>query len=152
MTLAELCPGLHRWTAEHPDAEPDPKPGSPSDWGPEVGCVAYDAEDALLLVDPLVPEDGSPALDALVERHGRPVTLFVTLPFHRRSREAVMERYGATEAVPAGVETITIDARARRCSGYRSRARSSRATASSATAPVAFASAPTPGFGTWGTA
>jgi hypothetical protein len=107
--MIELRPGLRRWTAPHPDAEPNPEPGSPADWGPEVGSVAYEAEDALLLVDPLVPDDGWPALDELVERHGRPVALLVTLPFHRRSREAVRQRYGATETVPSGVDTIRID-------------------------------------------
>jgi hypothetical protein len=101
-------PGLHRWTTSHPDAEPTPKPGSPADWGPNVGCVAYEADDALLLVDPLVPEDDWVSLDELVGRHARPVMVFVTLPFHRRSREAVMKRYGATDGVPPGVETIEI--------------------------------------------
>jgi hypothetical protein len=107
--MTELRPGLRRWTALHPDAEPNPKPGSPADWGPAVGCVAYEAEDALLLVDPLVPDDGWAALDELVEGHGGRVAVFVTLPFHRRSREPVTKRYGATGAVPAGVETIAID-------------------------------------------
>ena len=107
--MIELRPGLRRWTAPHPDAEPHPKPGSPADWGPDVGCVAYEAEDALLLVDPLVPNDGWAELDALVERVGRPVALVVTIPFHRRSRESVGERYGATETVPAGVEAIPIE-------------------------------------------
>ena len=109
MRIEELRSGLHRWTAAHPDAEPNPKPGSPADWDPDVGSVAYEAADALLLVDPLVPDDGWGALDDLVERHAHPVALFVTLPFHRRSREAVMERYGATETVPSGVDTIAID-------------------------------------------
>jgi hypothetical protein len=107
--MTEPRPGLRRWTALHPDAEPNPEPGSPADWDAEVGCVAYEADDALLLVDPLVPDDLWAALDDLVERHARPVMVFLTLPFHRRSREAVTKRYGATEGVPPGVETIAID-------------------------------------------
>jgi hypothetical protein len=112
--IAELRPGLHRWTAVHPDAETDPEPGSPAAWGPEVGSVAYEADDALLLVDPLVPNDGWPKLDALVERHSRRVAVITTLKFHRRSRDAVVERYGASTSrakatLPAGVETIRID-------------------------------------------
>ncbi|HSK14736.1 MAG TPA: hypothetical protein VK915_01070 [Gaiellaceae bacterium] len=114
--LAALRPGLHRWTAVHPDAEPEPASGSPADWGPEVGCIAYEAPDALLLVDPLVPDDRVDllrGLDALVERHGRPVAIVTTLKFHRRSRDALAARYCATtsrarEALPAGVETVPI--------------------------------------------
>jgi hypothetical protein len=106
--IAELRPGLHRWTADHPDAETDPEPGSPADWAPAVGSVAYEAEDALLLVDPLVPEDGWAALDGLVA--GRGVAVLTTIRFHGRSRDAVVERYGAsTDTIPAGVETIEID-------------------------------------------
>lgn len=113
MEIEELRPGLHRWTADHPEAVPDAKPGSPADWGPAVGSVAFEGQDALLLVDPLVPDGGWAALDALVERHGRPVTVITTLGFHRRSRPAVVERYSATTSrakrtLPEGVETITI--------------------------------------------
>ena len=114
MRIAELRPGLHRWTADHPDAEVDPEPGSPADWGPKVGCVAYEAPDALLLVDPLVPDDGWVELDELVERHGQRVAVITTLQFHRRSRDAVVERYGAstsraTGTLTSGVETIRIE-------------------------------------------
>ena len=114
MRMTELRPGLRRWTAFHPDAEPDPKPGSPADWGPEVGSVAYEAEDALVLVDPLVPDDGWAEVDALVERHGQRVAVITTLQFHRRSRDAVAERYGASTSrakatLPAGVETFRIE-------------------------------------------
>jgi hypothetical protein len=113
MRLETLRPGLHRWTAAHPDAVPSPKPTSPADWGPSVGSVAYEAGDALLLVDPLVPDDGWKQLDALVERHGQRVAVITTLGFHRRSRDAVAERYGASTSrarptLPEGVETIRI--------------------------------------------
>ena len=114
--LVELAPGLHRWTARHPDADPSPDPGSPADWGPDVGCVAYEAPDALVLVDPLVPDDRADlrdALDALVRRHGRRVALLTTLQFHRRSREELAARYDASTsraraALPEGVETVQI--------------------------------------------
>jgi hypothetical protein len=111
--IETLRPGLHRWTADHPEAVPSPKPASPADWGPSVGSVAYEAPDALLLVDPLVPDDGWAELDALVERHGQRVAVVTTLGFHRRSREAVVERYGATTsraqgALPDGVETFRV--------------------------------------------
>jgi hypothetical protein len=114
--LRELAHGLYRWTARHPDAEPDPDPGSPADWGPDVGSVAYAAPDALVLVDPLTPvdrDDLRAELDALVERHGRRVVILTTLGFHRRSREELAARYGAStsrskKTLPTGVETIQI--------------------------------------------
>jgi len=114
--LVELAPGLHRWTARHPDAEPSPDPGTPADWGPDVACVAYEAPDALVLVDPLVPEDRADlldALDALVRRHGRRVAILTTLQFHRRSRDELAARYHASTSraratLPEGVETVQI--------------------------------------------
>jgi hypothetical protein len=114
--LGELRGGLYRWTARHPDVEADPQPDSPADWGPDVGSVAYAARDTLVLVDPLVPSDRSDLqeeLDELVRRHGRPVVILTTLQFHRRSREELVARYGAStsrakKALPEGVETIQI--------------------------------------------
>ena len=114
--LTELRPGLFRWTAIHPEAEPEPTTASPDDWGPFVGSVAYAAPDALVLVDPLVPEDRSglrEELDALVRSHGRRVAILTTLQFHRRSREELAERYRAStsrakDALPRDVETVVI--------------------------------------------
>jgi hypothetical protein len=114
--IEELRPGLHRWTAIHPDAEPVPTVGSPDDWGPDVASIAYEAPDALLLVDPLVPEDRSDLreeLDALVARHGKRVVIVTTLQFHRRSRDELADRYDASTSrakknLPRDVETIVI--------------------------------------------
>jgi hypothetical protein len=114
--LVELRPGLYRWTAEHPEAEPDAEPGSPADWGPDVGSVAYAAPDALVLIDPLVPPDRvelQRELDALVRSHGQRVVILTTLQFHSRSRQRLAERYGAStsrakKTLPAGVETVPI--------------------------------------------
>src|SRR5919202_825660 len=112
MPLRELRPGLHRWTAPHPDWEPAPEPGSPADWPRDVGCVAYEGPDALVLVDPLVPDELWPELDRLAERHPR-VAVLTTIAFHRRSRDEVVRRYGASTSrakasLPGGVETIPI--------------------------------------------
>ena len=112
--MHELAPGLYRWTAAHPDWIHDHEPGSPADWPPEVGCVAHDAPDALVLVDPLIVDDAWADLDALVERTGKPVAVLTTMRFHTRSRDAVAERYGARlvsarEAPPAGVTRIPIE-------------------------------------------
>jgi hypothetical protein len=114
--LNELRRGLYRWTARHPEADPNPVPGSPADWGPDVGSVAYAASDGLLLVDPLVPEDRADIqdeLDTLVRDHAKPVVIITTLQFHRRSRERLADRYNAStsrarQSLPAGIETIQI--------------------------------------------
>jgi glyoxylase-like metal-dependent hydrolase (beta-lactamase superfamily II) len=114
--LRELRPGLYRWAAIHPEAEPEPTTGSPDDWGPYVGSVAYAAPDALVLVDPLVPDDRSDLreeLDALVARHGQPVVIVTTLQFHRRSRDELADRYDASTSraktnLPRDVETVVI--------------------------------------------
>lgn len=112
MRLRELRPGLHRWTAPHPDWEPDPASGSPADWPREVGCVAYEAEDGLVLVDPLVPDELWRELDRLAERHPR-VAVLTTIGFHRRSRDEVVRRYGASTSrgrasLPRGVATVPV--------------------------------------------
>jgi len=114
--LLELRAGLYRWTATHPEAELAPEPGSPADWGPHVGSVAYVAPDALVLVDPLVPADRGHVrgeLDALVRRQGQRVAILTTLQFHFRSREELAARYSAStsrakKTLPQGVETVPI--------------------------------------------
>lgn len=109
--MDELEPGLWRWTALHPDAEPDPKPGSPADWPPEVGSVAYVLDDTLVLIDPLVPEDVWPQLDELAR--DRRVLVLTTIGWHRRSRDEVVERYGAStsrarKSLPAEVVPLPL--------------------------------------------
>jgi hypothetical protein len=113
MDLMELRPGLWRWNAPHPAWRPGAARDSAGDWDEQVGCVAYAAPDALVLVDPLVPDDGWPSLDALVRGHGQPVHVLTTLQWHRRSRTAVAERYGARTSrakptLPTGVETVPL--------------------------------------------
>jgi hypothetical protein len=115
--LDALRPGLWRWTARHPDAEDDPTPGSPADWPPDVGCVACAAPGALVVIDPLVPGGGKEpfwaSMDALVARHGPRVAVITTIQWHRRSRAAFVERYGASTsrakaALPAGARTVPV--------------------------------------------
>jgi hypothetical protein len=109
--MDELAAGLWRWTAIHPDAEEDPKPGSPADWPAEVGSVAYVADDALILIDPLVPGDLWPELDGLARE--RKVHVLTTIGWHRRSRDEVVDRYGAStsrsrKSLPTQVVPITL--------------------------------------------
>ena len=102
--MREIAPGLLHWTAPHPGAVADPEPGSAADWPAEVGCTLYQAPDAAVFIDPLVPDDLWPALDERVA--GRPVVVLTTIRWHGRSRGEVLERYGGTEEPPAGVRAL----------------------------------------------
>jgi hypothetical protein len=107
-----IAEGLWRWTAEHPNWEHWPNHEREAR---EVGCVYYEAEDATVLVDPLVPageEDGFfRHLDADVERRGLPVVILLTADWHRRSADELAARYEARigGALPAGVEEVAIE-------------------------------------------
>jgi hypothetical protein len=103
--VAELAPGLWRWTALHPDW----KEGA--DWEQEVGCVYYETADATVLIDPLVPPERErffEALDRDVERRGLPVMILITCPWHVRSTAELTDRYGAGDAPPTGVEPVLV--------------------------------------------
>ena len=108
MRVQEVAAGLWRWTGLHPDWKPED--GGPEGWGQEVGCVYYEAPDAVVLVDPLVPPEDEErfwsALDRDVERAGKPVRILLTVSWHGRSAEPIVARYGATTdgALPAGIE------------------------------------------------
>ncbi|WP_210492076.1 hypothetical protein [Patulibacter sp. SYSU D01012] len=109
MELQRIADGLWRWTAQHPEWDPEDDEG----WDQEVGSVLYAAPDATVLIDPLVvPEDDDAAwapLDDVVRERGLPVVVLTTIEFHSRSREAAVRRYDARDvrgdgALPAGVE------------------------------------------------
>jgi glyoxylase-like metal-dependent hydrolase (beta-lactamase superfamily II) len=107
-----VADGLWRWTAVHPSWELWPN----HEWEPrEVGCVYYEADDATVLIDPLVPsgddDDFLRHLDADVERRGVPVVILLTAEWHRRSADDLAIRYDARigGALPAGVEEVAIE-------------------------------------------
>lgn len=106
MELRQLGAGLYRWTAAHPDWRPGAEPDTAADWPELVGSVAYDTGAAVALIDPLVPEELWPRLDALVA--GRPVHVLTTLRWHRRSRDEVLARYTADRHAPPDVEPMKI--------------------------------------------
>jgi hypothetical protein len=105
--LQELARGLWRWTAPHPDWEPREQEDDPADWERDVGCVAYDSADALVLIDPLVANGDYAQLDELAHAKSR-VVILTTLQWHRRSRDELIERYSADPTPPVGVEPIAI--------------------------------------------
>jgi glyoxylase-like metal-dependent hydrolase (beta-lactamase superfamily II) len=94
MNVLQIAPGLWLWSAPHPNW------GGATDWAEDVNCVYYEAADATVLIDPLVPsaDEGRfwAALDRDVERVDRPVAVLLTAPWHQRSAVVVAERYGAT--------------------------------------------------------
>jgi glyoxylase-like metal-dependent hydrolase (beta-lactamase superfamily II) len=103
--IEELRPGLKRWVAT-PDWKPEEEHLDVS-YRP-VGCVLYHARDALVLIDPLVPDELWPALDAEVKSSGAPVVVLTTISFHERSRDEVARRYGAKlGGSPAGVASFS---------------------------------------------
>ncbi len=111
MEITQIAPGLRDWTAPHPEWR------GATDWPEDVGCVYYEASNAVALIDPLIPkgeEDEFWAmLDAAIEGSGLPVAVLLTAPWHERSAPVVAERYGATvwvhespDLLPAGVEVF----------------------------------------------
>jgi hypothetical protein len=107
-----IAEGLWRWTAEHPNWEK--WPGHERE-AREVGCLYYEADDATVLVDPLVPageeENFLRHLDADVERRGLPVVILLTADWHRRSTDELAARYDARirGKLPEGVEEVSIE-------------------------------------------
>jgi hypothetical protein len=114
--ITQIADGLWRWTARHPDWEAGAKPGSTEDWPREVGSTAIATPAALVLVDALIP-DGAEGLwkwlDERAEDAGGNVVALTTVKWHRRSRDAVVSRYGARTPRPVsaraeGIEPVAI--------------------------------------------
>lgn len=82
------------------------------EWGHEVGCVYLEAPDAIVLIDPLVPEDAVEeerfwrALDRDVARCGVPVHVLVTVFWHARSTARMVERYDAQVHAVSGARAL----------------------------------------------
>ena len=112
MQVEQLAPGLWRWLAPHPDWEPNPEPESPADWPREFGCVYYEAPQAVVLIDPLVPPERAAFLEALdrdVERLGLPVAILLTVSWHERSAGELTTRYDGSSEAPAGVVPLPVE-------------------------------------------
>ena len=87
MEVTRIADGLWRWSTYH------------GEWRDEVGSVYVEADDAIALVDPLVPEERDEAerfwraLDRDVGRARVRVHVLVTVFWHVRSAAAVVRRY-----------------------------------------------------------
>jgi glyoxylase-like metal-dependent hydrolase (beta-lactamase superfamily II) len=96
--VIEIAPGLWRWTARHPDWTPED--GTGEGWEPEVASYFQESPDGVVLIDPLVPADETgrfwEALDRDVERSGRPPDILITIFWHARSAQAILDRYEGT--------------------------------------------------------
>jgi hypothetical protein len=64
--LIEIAPGLHRWTAWH------------DEWQSDVGCLAVNTDDGVVLIDPLDPPS----------TFSRPEHVLLTIHWHARSAKA----------------------------------------------------------------
>jgi len=112
--VQELAPGLWRWTERHPEWTPD---AGAEGWDAEVGCVYWEGDDSVCLVDPLLPEDGEERdrfwrhLDADVDRAARPVAVLLTISFHSRHAREAADRYdGEVWAFERDVPSSEVDA------------------------------------------
>jgi hypothetical protein len=89
-----LAPGLWAWSAPHPDWTPDR--AGVGGWDRDVWSWLLEAEDRVVLIDPLLPADPDLTrwLDERVD--GRPVDALVSVYWHLRSADAMHARYDAT--------------------------------------------------------
>jgi hypothetical protein len=113
--VAEVAPGVWRWTAEHPDWRPDAQPESPADWERRVGCLLCELDGAAVFVDALVPADEAGFWRWADERRAATERCYAltTISFHRRSRERLVERYDAATSrsrreLPPGLRPIRL--------------------------------------------
>lgn len=113
MAVARIRKGLWRWTVRHPEWN------GATDWDEVVGSVYCETPEAVVVIDPLVPQDGDDAdrfwgaFDSDVERLGVPVVVLLTCRWHVRSARAFRERHGARVYAPTStahaVEDVVTD-------------------------------------------
>jgi len=105
--VRRIADGLWYWTAPHPRWRPG------ADWPEVVGCLYYEAPDAVVLIDPLLPrgeeDEFLEFLDRDVERLGLPVVVLLTAAWHERDAPILRGRYEAQERLPGGVEVHRIE-------------------------------------------
>ncbi len=111
----EIATGLWRWTAPHPEWRPGAAAGSTADWEREVGSVLCLGDREAIFIDALVPEAEESFWSWADERAAAAerCLALTTIGFHRRSRDRLVDRYGASTSrarggLPAGVEAVPL--------------------------------------------
>lgn len=106
--IDEIRPGLKRWAGPHPEFDPTEGDLDPS--YSDVASALFHGDDALVFIDPLVPDELWPDLDAEVKDSGKPVVVLTTIYFHERNRDDVARRYGGRVGGDvAGVRAFTAE-------------------------------------------
>ena len=97
MTVSKIRDGLWRFVVPHPAWKPEFD--RPDGWGRTVASVYAEYDEAVVLIDPLVPNDPDDAarfwhaLDLDVARLARPILILVGSIDHGRSADVVAGRY-----------------------------------------------------------
>ncbi len=97
MDVLKIRDGLWRWSAPHPGWTPDCD--RPNGWARMVGSVYAEFDDAVVLIDPMIPGETADrdrfwqALDRDVARRPGPVLILVGCVDHGRSADHVAARY-----------------------------------------------------------
>jgi hypothetical protein len=93
------------WLSPHPAWEEG------EDWPEHVPVVRYDSDEAVVLIDPFLPPDGS------FDPGGKPVRVLLTQGAHYRGTDDFVERWGASVRthsdpatdLPPGVEAVELE-------------------------------------------
>jgi hypothetical protein len=97
MQVSKIRDGLWRFAVPHPEWKPEFD--RPDGWGRVVASVYAEFDEAIVLIDPLVPDDPADlerfwsALDRDVARLVKPILVLVGCVDHGRSADAVSARY-----------------------------------------------------------
>ena len=97
MKVSKIGDGLWQWVVPHPGWKPEFD--RPDGWGRMVASVYAEYDEAVVLIDPQLPEAGDDldrfwkSLDRDVSRMDRPLLIVVGSVDHGRSADAVSARY-----------------------------------------------------------
>ena len=84
--IEDLGHGIHRWELRHPEWHP-------GEFGAKVGAYLVHEGSSTVLIDPLLDDEVTKALDELVQGE---VVIAITIPYHVRSCVEALERWGGT--------------------------------------------------------